>query len=43
MLVDKVTKQTFSCRTEAIRLLGQKEFNKRARRNDLDYIQCRFA
>lgn len=43
MLVDRVTKQTYSSGTAAIRELGKKEFNNKVKRNDIDYIQCRMV
>lgn len=41
MLVDKITKQTFSSRTDAIRQLGEKEFKRKSNNNELDYVQVR--
>jgi len=41
MLVDNVTKQTYSCSHDAIRVLGKKEFNRKVRNNEIDYVQCR--
>ena len=43
MLVDKVTKQTYSSCTAAIREMGKKEFNNKVKRNEIDYIQCRMV
>lgn len=40
MLVDRITKQTYSCNSEAVRQLGRKEFNNKVKRNEIDYIQC---
>lgn len=40
MLVDRITKQTYSSGIEAIRQIGKKEFNNKVKRNELDYIQC---
>lgn len=42
MLVDNVTKQTYSCRNEAIRKLGKKEFLNKVKNNNLNYIQCSY-
>lgn len=41
MLVDKITRETFSCRSEAIRKLGEKEFKRKSNNNELDYVQVR--
>ena len=43
MLVDRVTKQTYSSGCEAIRQLGKKEFNNKVKRNELDYVKCVFV
>ena len=43
MLVDRTNNKTYSCRSEAIRLLGEKEFVKKAKKNDFYYVQCRLA
>ena len=40
MLVDRVTKQTYSSNVAAIREMGKKEFDKKVKRNEIDYIQC---
>lgn len=40
MLVDRITKQTYSCNCDAVRKLGRKEFNNKVKRNEMDYIQC---
>lgn len=43
MLVDRITKQTYSCNCDAVRKLGRKEFNNKVKRNEIDYIQCRYV
>lgn len=43
MLVDRVTKQTYSSGCEAIRVLGKKEFNNKVKRNEIDYVKCVFV
>lgn len=43
MLVDRITKQTYSSGIEAIRQMGKKEFNNKTKRNEIDYIQCRYV
>lgn len=43
MLVDRKTKQTYSCGSEAMRILGKKEFANKVKRNELDYVQCSYA
>ena len=40
MLVDTITKQTYSCGKAAIRELGKKEFNNKVKKNEFKYIQC---
>ena len=39
MILNKITKETFSCRTDAIRKLGDKEFKRKSNNNELDYVQ----
>ena len=43
MLVDKVTKETYSSGCDAIRKLGKKEFNNKVKRNEIEYIQCTYV
>lgn len=43
MLVDKTTKQTYSSNISAIRELGKKEFANKVKRNEIEYIQCKFV
>lgn len=43
MLVDRITKQTYSSNVSAIRELGKKEFTKKVKRNEIEYIQCRMV
>ncbi len=43
MLVDRITNQTYSSGIEAIRQLGKKEFNGKVKRNEIDYVQCRYV
>lgn len=43
MLVDRITKQTYSSNIAAIRVLGKKEFNNKVKRNELDYVQCKMV
>ena len=40
MLVDRITKQTYSSNVAAIREMGKKEFSNKVKRNEIDYIQC---
>ena len=40
MLVDRITKQTYSSNIDAVRQLGKKEFNNKVKRNEIEYIQC---
>lgn len=42
MLVDRETKQTYSCRQDAIRNLGEKTFKMKVKNNNIDYIQCSY-
>lgn len=43
MLVDRVTKQTYSSNVAAIREMSKKEFINKVKRNEIDYIQCRYV
>lgn len=43
MLVDRITKQTYSSRNAAIRELGKDVFIGKAKRKELDYVQCTFV
>lgn len=43
MLVDRITKQTYSSNVAAIREMGKKEFSNKVKRNEIDYVQCRYV
>ena len=43
MLVDRITKQTYSSNIDAVRQLGKNEFNNKVKRNEIDYVQCRYV
>ena len=43
MLVDRITKQTYSSNVSAIRELGKKEFANKVKRNEIEYIECRMV
>lgn len=43
MLVDRITNQTYSCNSSAIRAIGKKEFNSKVKRNEIEYVQCRMV
>lgn len=43
MLVDRITRHTYSSGCDAIRQLGKKEFNNKVKRNEIDYIQCTYV
>lgn len=43
MLVDRTTNQTYSCRCDAVRKLGEKEFARKTKNNEIHYIQCHIA
>lgn len=40
MLVDRITKETYSSNSSAIRAIGKKEFNNKVKRNEIEYVQC---
>ena len=40
MLIDRITKQTYSSGVDAIRQMGKKEFNNKVKRNEIDYVKC---
>ena len=40
MLVDRITKKTYSSGCAAIRELGKREFDKKVKRNEIDYVKC---
>lgn len=41
MLIDKVTKQTFSSGISARRILGITLFNKKVKNNELEYVEVK--
>ena len=40
MLVDRTNNQTYSSRHDAIRQIGQREFFRRVKNNQITYVQC---
>jgi len=40
MLVDKQANRTYSSRKDAIRQIGEKEYNKKVKNNLIEYVQC---
>ena len=38
MLIDKVTNETYSSRAQAIREIGEKEFNKKVKQGNIEYV-----